>query len=87
MFGIRRSTACTALVVALGGLSVFGAAPVRAQTPAAPPAADRRLSITDAVQLALEQNADLEVVRINPQLQDLGISQARAAWALHLDSD
>jgi outer membrane protein len=85
MFGIRRSAVGTAVVRALVALSVFGAAAVHAQTPAAP-AGERRLSITDAVQLALEQNADLEVVRLTPQLQDLGVSQARAAWAPSITS-
>ena len=82
MLGNRRSAIGTALVRALVGLSVFGAATVHAQTPAA----DRRLSITDAVQLALEQNADLEVIRLTPQLQDLGVSQAQAAWAPSITS-
>ena len=82
MLGNRRSAIGTALVGALVGLSVFGAATVHAQTPAA----DRRLSITDAVQLALEQNADLEVIRLTPQLQDLGVSQAQAAWAPSITS-
>ena len=59
MFGIRRSAAGTALVTTLAGLSVFGAATVHAQTPASPPVGERHLSITDAVELALEQNADL----------------------------
>ncbi len=81
MFGIRRSAAGAALVMALVGLSVFGAATVHAQTPPAPPAGERRLSITDAVQLALEQNADLEVVRFAPLIQDINIAQARAGWA------
>ena len=80
MFGIRRSAVGTALVRALVGLSVFGAATVHAQTPT-PPGPERRLSITDAVELALQQNADLEVVRLNPQLQDVGVSLARSAWA------
>ena len=86
MLGIRRSAAGTALVWALVGLSAFGAATVHAQTPATPSAPDRRLSITDAVELALNQNADLEVVRLTPQLQDLSISQARAGWAPSLTS-
>ncbi len=84
MFGIRRSAAVSAVAAALGGLSVFGVAPVHGQTPAAqtpPAAAEQRLSITDAVELALKQNADLEVVRLNPQLQDVSISLARSAWA------
>ncbi len=85
MFGIRRSAVGAAVMRALVGLSVFGAAAVHAQTPAAPEP-ERRLSVTDAVQLALEQNADLEVVRLTPQLQDLGVSQARAAWAPSITS-
>ncbi len=81
MLGNRRLAVDTALVGGLFGLFVFGAATVHAQTPTAPPAVEQRLSITDAVQLALEQNADLDVVRLTPQLQDLGVSQARSAWA------
>lgn len=81
MLGIRRSTIGATFLAAWGSLSVFGAAAVHGQTPAAPPAPERRLSITDAVELALQQNADLEVVRLNPQVQDLGVSLAQAAWA------
>jgi len=86
MCGIRRSAAGTAVVSTLVGLSVFGAATVHAQTPASPPAAEQRLSITDAVELALEQNADLEVVRLTPLLQDLGVAQAQSAWAPSITS-
>ncbi len=86
MFGIRRSAAVSAVAAALSGLSVFGVAPVHGQTPATPPAGERRLSITDAVELALQQNADLEVIRINPQIQDVSISQARSNWAPTLTS-
>ncbi|MBY0497175.1 MAG: TolC family protein [Cyanobacteria bacterium] len=38
------------------------------------------MSIDDAVATALEQNLDLQVQRINPQLQDLTISQFKAAY-------
>lgn len=88
MFGIRRSAAVSAVAVALGGLSVFGVAPVHAQTPGqpAPPAGERRLSITDAVELALKQNADLEVVRLTPQIQDVAISLAKSSWMPSLTS-
>jgi outer membrane protein TolC len=74
-------------------LFVFGAGPVRAQTApslaavAAPPAAadqtqpgTRRLTIDEAVALALEQNVDLQVDRIDPQIQDYSISVARSGW-------
>jgi outer membrane protein TolC len=71
---------------------VFGADAVRAQT--APVAASaistvaaeqpqgpvRRLSIDEAVALALEQNINLQVDRINPQVQDLSVSVARSGW-------
>lgn len=77
---------------AVAALFVFGAGPVRAQTTpmlsaaAAPAVAEqvqggtRRLSIDEAVALALEQNVDLQVDRIDPQLQDYSISVARSGW-------
>ena len=40
----------------------------------------RRLSIDEAVALALEQNVDLQVDRIDPQVQDYSISVARSSW-------
>ncbi|MGE3189675.1 MAG: TolC family protein, partial [Vicinamibacterales bacterium] len=40
----------------------------------------RRLSIDEAVALALEQNLDLQVERINPQVQDYSVSVARSGW-------
>lgn len=83
-------------VGAAAALSVSGAGVVRAQTAqTAPPAAAvvvpastaaqfqgpvRRLSIDEAVALALEQNVDLQVDRIDPQVQDYSISVARSGW-------
>ncbi len=81
------------VVSAAAALSVSGAGVVRAQT--APPAAAvvvpastaaqfqgpvRRLSIDEAVALALEQNVDLQVDRLEPQVQDYSISVARSGW-------
>jgi hypothetical protein len=40
----------------------------------------RRLSMNDAVELALEQNLTIQVERLNPQLQDRSIATVRAAW-------
>ena len=57
--------------------------PVAAQAPAA---AVRRLTIADAVRLALENNLGVQAARIDPQLQDLGVAQARAAWSPTLTS-
>jgi outer membrane protein TolC len=39
------------------------------------------MSIDDAVATALEQNLDLQVQRLNPQLRDLDISTVRTAWS------
>jgi outer membrane protein TolC len=41
----------------------------------------RRLTIEDAVRLALEHNLGVQVARIDPQIEDLGVAQAQAAWA------
>src|SRR5918993_5775364 len=79
---------CARMAVAAGmvaaAVSVFGLVPVHAQTTPAMPAASqdplRRMSIDDAVATALEQNLDLQVQRINPQLQDLTTAQFRAAY-------
>ena len=48
---------------------------VSAQTPEM-----RRLTIEDAVRLALENNLGIRAARIDPQIQDLGVAQARAVW-------
>ena len=39
-----------------------------------------RISIDDAVRLALEQNLSLQVQRLDPQIQDLNIDLVRTAW-------
>ena len=67
------------------------AAPAQAQTTnpyvvgqAKPPveagASLRDLSLEQAVQIALENNLDLKVARMNPQIQDYSLVQARAAF-------
>ncbi len=83
--GFRAQSVLMA-TLALAGLSVFGVSPVRAQTPpAALPAASqgpvRQISIDDAVALALENNLDLQVERLSPQIQDLSIAQVRTGYA------
>ena len=47
----------------------------------------RRLSIDEAVKLALEQNLGIRIQRIDPQIQDIGIAQARAFWAPSLQTN
>ncbi len=49
-------------------------------------AAVRRLSVDDAVRLALEQNLSLQVQRLDPQLQDLATAQVRTAWTPTISS-
>ena len=81
---------CARMAVAAGlvasAVSVFGLSPVHAQTkPTMPPASQqgtivRRMNIDDAVATALEQNLDLQVQRINPQLRDLDIAQFKANY-------
>lgn len=52
--------------------------PYGAPQPAAGPVADLRLE--DAVARAMDQNIDLAVARLGPQLQDLSLAQTRSAY-------
>jgi outer membrane protein TolC len=47
----------------------------------------RRLSVDDAVQLAIEQNLGIQVERVNPQIQDITIAATRSSWAPTLTSN
>lgn len=68
-------------VVALACLAATATAQP-APAPGEPPAGPvRQLSVDEAVRLALEQNLALRVERINPQVRDENVAQARAAWA------
>src|SRR5260370_18492116 len=59
-----------------------------AQTAVQPPAESvRRLSIDEAVALALEQNLGIRIQRLDPQIQDVGVAQARSFWAPSLTSN
>ena len=66
-----RAAFITAIVIAIGG------AGASAQTPAAQV---RRLTVDDAVRLALDNNLGVQIARINPQIQDLAVALARSAW-------
>ena len=46
----------------------------------------RRLSVDEAVALALEQNLDLRIERINPLIQDTLVAEARSAYAPNLST-
>ena len=46
----------------------------------------RRLSVDDAVKIALEQNLGIQIQRVEPQISDETVAQARAAWLPNLTS-
>lgn len=73
---MRHSKKCVTFVLALATLAGSAGTAV-----AQPPAATvRRLSMDEAVKLALEQNLGIAVERYNPQIGDLSIAQARSFW-------
>src|SRR5262245_59388966 len=91
---IRRARiAAFAAALVVSSVSAFGqsgqpsfatathaaAAQLAAEQTAAGPV--RRLSIDDAAKLALEQNLGIRIQRIDPQISDVGVSQARSFWA------
>ena len=39
----------------------------------------------EAVKLALENNLGIQIARFNPQVEDLTVAQAQAAWSPTLD--
>jgi outer membrane protein TolC len=87
---IRASIARTALVGAGCALFVSGlplsasgqtpAAPMTAQAPAAT-VQGTPLSIEEAVRMGLENNLGIQIERLNPQIQVLGVSRANALFA------
>jgi outer membrane protein len=81
---VQRAMVISALAAVLASN-----APVLAQTRTAssePAGPVRRLSIEEAVNLALEQNLGIQIERMNPRIQDLSIAQARGFWAPNLTS-
>src|SRR5919197_736628 len=46
----------------------------------------RRLTMDEAVRLALEQNLGIRIQRLDPQIQDVGVMQAKSFWAPNLTS-
>jgi outer membrane protein len=59
-------------------LAIQTAAQNAAQQPGEPV---RRISIDEAVKLAMEQNLGIRIQRFDPQIQDTGVFLARSAWA------
>ena len=58
-------------------LGAIAAVPVAAQTPGEQV---RRLTVDEAVRLAIDNNLGIQIARYNPQVQDLAVAQAKAAW-------
>jgi len=86
---LSRATRISLILVSMVGLSVSAFAQVPAATPAMAAQAvgsAQPLSLEGAVKLALENNLNVRVERINPELQDLSIAQARTAWTPNLTS-
>ena len=65
------------------GQSSLGAAIKAAAESAVPEPGEvvRRISIDEAVKLAMEQNLGIRIQRIDPQIQDTGVALARSSWA------
>lgn len=62
------------------GLMVAGTGAAWGQTAGGDAGQARRLSMDEAVALALENNLDLQVERISPQVQDLSVAQVRTGY-------
>ncbi len=79
-FRFRRGLVALAMASAAAGAS--------AQTPTTPPPAAagtpagpvRRITIDEAVTMALEQNVSLQVQRMNPAFSELDLAQAYGGW-------
>ena len=63
-------------VLVLASSAVFSATAF-AQAPSGPV---RRLSVDEAVKLAIDQNLGIQIDRLNPQIQDISVAQARSYW-------
>src|SRR6476660_9183055 len=68
-------------VPAFGQTGRLDTIPAAQAAPAQSGGGTLRLSSDDAVKLALEQNLGIQIARINPQLQDVAVAQARSFWS------
>ena len=84
---MRMTTIRSGLLFAI--LAALHAWPASAQTAqgagtplaAAPGDQVRRLTVDEALRLAVENNLGIQIARFNPQIQDLAVALARTAWA------
>jgi outer membrane protein len=92
----RARIAAIAAAIVTTSVSAFGQSgqsPLSASARAAgqglalqPGETPRRLSIDEAVSLGLEQNLGIQIQRIDPQISDTAIAQARSFWAPQFSS-
>jgi len=73
-------------VPAFGQTGRLDTIPAAQAAPAQSGGGTLRLSSDDAVKLALEQNLGIQIARINPQIQDVAVAQARSFWSPNLTS-
>ncbi len=87
--GTARALSGAVAAVLVSAMSVSGQTGQSVAQPTNTPAAAtvRRLSVDEAVKLALEQNLGIQIERLNPQIQDVAIAETRAAWAPTLTSN
>ncbi len=72
---MRMTLLRSALVIVT--LAIWNVPPASAQQAQQPV---QRLTVDDAVRLALENNLGIQIVRFSPQIQDLAVALARSAW-------
>lgn len=85
-FGGWPSALALVLTIAGTPVSVFAQTVPNPQAPGAAAPTVRRLTIDEAVKLALEHNLGVQVARVDPQIEDYNVAQARANWAPTLSS-
>jgi len=77
-----QSAPATHLDLRVSSAALTQAAPGgQAAASQAAPAQTRRLTIEEAVKLALENNLGIQIARYDPQVNDLSVAEAKAAWA------
>jgi len=83
LFRARRLLAAASFVAMTSAVSGAQAPPAAAPAQPAPQPAGPVLTLTvdEAVRLGLENNLDLQVQRLDPQVQDENVRQAKTAWA------
>ena len=80
--GVARGAHAQGAVFDVGGLIEAGAIAALTQSPRM-----FNLTLNDAIERALERNLDIAVERLNPQVQDLSVAQANAAFLPTVTSD